>query len=93
MKPSRPNPTARGAYVGITVCVLFTGWATLSGPLAFDLGFNFTFNHLLIGILSQPVLFITGYLASLALPGHSRDISGLTLWDLLAKKRQGTRDS
>ncbi|MBM3801582.1 MAG: sodium/solute symporter [Acidimicrobiia bacterium] len=79
--------TTRGAYVGIACCILFTGWATLSGPLAVDLGFNFTFNYLLIGILSQPILFITGYLASLLLPGQSRDISGLTFWDLRTRTK------
>ncbi|MSO22052.1 MAG: hypothetical protein EXQ58_02100 [Acidobacteria bacterium] len=79
--------TSHGAYVGIGACILFTSWATLTGPLRVDLGFNFTLNSLLIGVLSQPLLFVFGYLASLVLPGNAKDISGLTFWDLLARNR------
>jgi SSS family solute:Na+ symporter len=77
--------TSAGAYVGIAASVLFTGWATLTGPLEIDLGFNFSFNRLLIGVFSQPVLFVTGYLASLMLGRPATDVTGLTVWDLQSR--------
>jgi SSS family solute:Na+ symporter len=77
--------TSRGAYVGIAASVLFTGWATLTGPLSVDLGFNFPFNGLLIGVLSQPVLFVFGYVASLVLRRQTTDVKGLTVWDLQSR--------
>ena len=67
--------TARGAYVGIFACVLFTAWATLTrirlpnmeNPLL-DLGFcNYTGVPLLIGILGHVVLVSLGLAASFLL--------------------------
>src|SRR2546428_1609188 len=56
---------AAGGVLGLFALGFFTrtatakgaGWATLTGPLKLDLGFNFTLNRLLIGVLSQSVLF------------------------------------
>ncbi len=70
----------RGAYCGIAVCALFVGWATLTGPLKVDLGWNFRLHPILIGVLSHPVLFVSGYLASRLLGGPRQDLSGLTVW-------------
>jgi SSS family solute:Na+ symporter len=80
--------TTQGAYIGIATCMLFTGWATLTGPLKVDLGFNYTLNRLLIGVASQPVLFASGYLASLALRNDERDIKHLTIWGLIGRGKQ-----
>lgn len=55
----------QGAYVGMFVCIAFVIWATPTGPLGVDLGFNFSMNTLMIGIISHPLLFVTGYLASM----------------------------
>jgi SSS family solute:Na+ symporter len=73
--------TARGASAGIVACVLFTAWATFTGPLKFDLGFNYPFHELLIGAWSQVVLFVVGYGASLALGAERATATGLTMWD------------
>ncbi len=72
--------TRRGAYAGITACVLFVLWATVTGPLKIDLGLNFTLNPILIGILSHPLLFGIAYLASRVLGGEPQDLGGLTIW-------------
>ena len=85
--------TTRGAYVGIAASVLFTGWATLTGPMKIDLGLNFPLNQLLIGVLSQPVLFVTGYLASLALGRPATDVEGLTVWDLQSRAQAQSLDA
>ncbi len=84
---------AKGAYVGIAACVLFTGWATLTGPFKLDFGFNFTLNQLLIGVLSQPVLFTSGYVASLIFRSHASDVTGLTVWDLRGRAKRETESS
>jgi solute:Na+ symporter, SSS family len=78
--------TAQGAYVGMATCLLFTGWATLTGPLKIDLGFNYTMNQLLIGVGSQVVLFASGYLASLVFGNSSSAVNRLTIWGLRSRK-------
>lgn len=70
----------RGAYGGIAACVFFVGWATLTGPLKVDLGWNFRMHPILIGVLSHPVLFLSGYAASRLLGGAPADLTGLTAW-------------
>jgi SSS family solute:Na+ symporter len=75
--------TRRGAYVGMAICLVFILWATLTGPLRIDLGFNFRMHPVLIGIFSHPLLFGSGYLASLILggpPPPAASLTGLTVW-------------
>ena len=75
--------TRRGAYVGMAICLVFILWATLTGPLRIDLGFNFRMHPVLIGIFSHPLLFGSGYLASLILggpPPPAGSLAGLTVW-------------
>jgi SSS family solute:Na+ symporter len=74
--------TTRGAYAGITICVLFVLWATLTGPLKLDLGFNFTMNPMMIGILSHPILFGSAYLTSVLFRERPTELAGLTIWNL-----------
>lgn len=56
--------TRRGCYAGITACVIFTAWGLLTtGGEAriLDLGINFNWNPILIGILGHVILFTVGY--------------------------------
>jgi solute:Na+ symporter, SSS family len=63
---------AKGAFVGIIACVVFTAWATLTSVklpainhVLLDLGsFNFPWNPFLIGIINHAVLFVVGWFAS-----------------------------
>jgi len=71
--------TARGAYVGMAVCVSFVAWATATGPLGLDWGVNFKMHPLMIGIFSHFILFGAGYVASLLLGGSPPDVTGLTI--------------
>ena len=80
--------TAQGAYIGMATCILFTGWATLTGPLKIDIGFNYTMNPLLIGVGSQVVLFASGYCASLAAGHNPSAINQLTIWGLRERREQ-----
>ena len=81
--------TARGLCVGITVCVLFSGWATLTRvPLpgmdapVLDLGsYNYTLSPYLIGILGNVIVVVVGGASSTMLGGPPPHSKGLTLWD------------
>jgi SSS family solute:Na+ symporter len=84
--------TRRGSYIGIAACVVFVMWATITGPLSLDLGFNFRLNPLLIGILSHVVLFVTGYLASRGLGGSRTDLAGLTIWNLRSRQSRAAKE-
>jgi SSS family solute:Na+ symporter len=80
--------TGLGAYVGISSCLLFVLWATLTGPLGVDLRFNYTMNSILIGVISHPLLFVVTYLASVTLGGRRNDLAGLTIWNLRGQLRE-----
>lgn len=71
--------TRRGAYIGTTICLAFILWATLTGPLKINLGFNFNMHPIMIGVLSHFILFISGYLASLLFGGYRPELTGLTI--------------
>jgi SSS family solute:Na+ symporter len=63
---------ARGAFVGIIACVVFTAWATLTSVklpainhVLLDLGpLNFPWHPFLIGVFNHGVLFVVGWAAS-----------------------------
>jgi SSS family solute:Na+ symporter len=71
--------TRRGAYIGTTICLAFILWATLTGPLKINLGFNFNMHPIMIGVLSHFILFISGYFASLIFGGYRPELTGLTI--------------
>jgi solute:Na+ symporter, SSS family len=66
------SANAKGAFVGIVACVVFTAWATLTSVklpainhVLLDLGaLNFPWHPFLIGIINHLVLFVVGCLAS-----------------------------
>jgi solute:Na+ symporter, SSS family len=63
---------AKGAFVGIVACVIFTAWATLTSVklpainhVLLDLGpLNFPWHPFLIGVINHGVLFGVGWVAS-----------------------------
>ncbi len=63
---------AKGAFVGIIACVIFTAWATLTSVklpafnhVLLDLGpLNFPWHPFLIGVINHIVLFAVGWTAS-----------------------------
>ncbi|MFO1487887.1 MAG: sodium/solute symporter [Verrucomicrobiota bacterium] len=66
---------ARGALVGIVACILFTAWATLTSVklpalnrVLLDLGpFNYRLHPFLIGVINHVIVFVVGWIASVAL--------------------------
>jgi SSS family solute:Na+ symporter len=81
----------QGLYVGITACIVFTGYATLtlgSKPVM-DLGrFNFRLHEFMIGVIGHLIILIVGYVASLFFPSCTSAAEGdLTLWGWLRKRK------
>lgn len=72
--------TAKGAFVGIVACVVFTAWATLTSVklpaldrVLLDLGpLNYPLHPFLIGIFSHIILFGVGLAASQPAKGENR---------------------
>lgn len=64
--------TRTGCYWGIATCVVFTAWALLTGRSTrlIDLGFNYEWNPLLIGLIGQVLVLGVGYLVSLLAGGY-----------------------
>lgn len=89
---SRAN--RRGVYCGIAASLAFTVWAslTLPGKRIVDLGrFNFPWHDYLIGAISNLVLLIVGFLASLAFSyadGEASEICKSTMWNWLRDQRR-----
>jgi len=83
-----------GAYTGMCTCLMFTAWATITGPLYNKLGLTmdpmwcFTMNPILIGIFSHFILFGVGYSVSFLCGGWHPGNSGLNVWDIKSS-RQG----
>jgi SSS family solute:Na+ symporter len=77
-----------GAYSGIVACLLFTTWATLTGPFKQDWGFNYRLNPLTMALATQLVLFGVGYLVSRIWPDPTLNVTGMTVWD--ARLHRGT---
>ncbi len=61
--------TRAGAYVAIAITLLFVIWATATGPLGVHLPVRFGWHPLMIGVISNVLLFVVGYLASRWLGG------------------------
>jgi solute:Na+ symporter, SSS family len=83
----------QGVYVGIAAAVAFTTWASLTagkGKLLNLGGWNYGWHEQTIGAVAHVVLFVVGYLASLAIAGPTDGKTVPTLWEWL---RQGGRYS
>ncbi|MDP0500820.1 MAG: sodium/solute symporter [Verrucomicrobiota bacterium JB022] len=68
--------TRTGCYAGIVACMIFTGWGILTQggeSRIMDLGLNFTWNPILIGIFGHIILFGVGYIVSLIAGGYRPD--------------------
>jgi SSS family solute:Na+ symporter len=81
----------KGLYVGIAVCVLFTGYAVLTSTsvndrLILDLGdWNFRHHKFMLGVYSHIIIFVVGYLASFLFKKSAID-ANLTVYGWLSKR-------
>ncbi len=81
----------QGAYIGIIVSLIFTGWATLtmSKNQVIDMGaLNFPLHEYMIGVIGHMLVLVVGYLASLFFP-YDPSKAGMTIWGLLESRKAG----
>lgn len=79
-----------GIWAGIIVCLIFTGWATLTNGVdkLLDLGkYSFPLPGIMIGVIGHLIVLAVGYLASFFFPAPSPATRELTLWGWLDKRR------
>ena len=80
----------QGLWIGITVNLVFTGWAVLTSGKnhVLDLGgYNFTWPIVMIGVIGHVIVFVVGYLASLFFPPEANLKSEWTFWGWLEKRK------
>jgi len=88
----------QGLYIGMAVCVLFTGYAVLTSTevndrLILDMGrLNFTHHKYMLGVYSHLILFGVGYLASLFFKKQDID-ENLTYYGWSKMKRRAKGDT
>ncbi|MFD0990093.1 sodium:solute symporter [Mariniflexile jejuense] len=81
----------QGLYVGLAVCVAFTGYAVLTttkinGSMILDLGsLNFPHHKYMLGVYSHLIVLVVGYFASFLFKSEKADDS-LTFYGYLKQK-------
>jgi SSS family solute:Na+ symporter len=79
----------QGLWVGIIAALLFTGWATLTGSKfkLLDLGWNYTWPDVMIGVIAHMIVLVVGYGASWLFPADKAVKSEWTFWGWLEKRK------
>lgn len=84
-----------GLYIGIIVSLLFTCWATLTvgkKPIL-DLGsHNFPMNEYMIGVISNILILVVGYVASLFFVKETAELQ-VTVWYWVANRKQQAKQA
>ena len=72
----------QGLWIGLTAALIFTVWATLTGGKykMLDMGFNFTWPDVMIGVIAHVIVLVLGYLASWLFPPETNLKSEWTYW-------------
>ena len=80
----------QGLWIGITVNLLFTGWATLTSGKnkMFDLGgCNYTWPSVMIGVIGHVIILLVGYSSSWFFPPDTNLKKEWTIWGWLEKRK------
>lgn len=85
----------QGLWIGIITALLFTAWATLTGGKykMFDLGWNYTWPDVMIGVIAHVIVLVIGYAASWCFPADANVKDEWTIWGWLEKRRSATGQS
>jgi SSS family solute:Na+ symporter len=79
----------QGLWIGITAALLFTAWATLTGSKykMLDLGFNYAWPDVMIGVIAHLIVLVVGWSASWLFPVDANVKSEWTFWGWLEKRK------
>jgi SSS family solute:Na+ symporter len=80
----------QGLWIGIVCALAFTAWATLTGgkrPML-DLGWNYTWPSVMIGVIAHLIVLVVGYVASLPFPPETNQKTEWTFWGWREIRRQ-----
>ena len=79
----------QGLWFGLSAALAFTGWATLTGGKykVLDLGWNYTWPDVMIGVIAHVIVLVVGYGASWCFPPDNVKPEW-TIWGYLAKKKE-----
>lgn len=80
----------QGLWVGVIVALIFTAWATLTGSKfkILDLGWNYTWPDVMIGVIAHLIVLIVGYGASWFFPTDTMVKSEWTFWGWHEKRKK-----
>jgi SSS family solute:Na+ symporter len=79
----------QGLWIGIVAALIFTAWATLTGGKykMLDLGWNYTWPDVMIGVGAHLIVLVVGFSASLFLPADANLKTEWTFWGWLEKRK------
>jgi SSS family solute:Na+ symporter len=79
----------QGLWTGLAAALLFTAWATLTGGKykIVDLGFNYAWPDVMIGVIAHVIVLVVGWAASWLFPADTQVKAEWTFWGWLEKRR------
>ena len=74
---------------GLVTALVFTAWATLTGGKykMLDLGWNYTWPDVMIGVIAHVLVLVVGWFASLLFPAETNLKMEWTFWGWLDKRK------
>jgi len=79
----------QGLWVGLIAALIFTAWATLTGGKfkLVDLGWNYAWPDVMIGVIAHVIVVVVGYGASWLFPANTAIKTEWTFWGWLEKRK------
>jgi Na+/proline symporter len=79
----------QGLWIGIVTALIFTAWATLTGGKykMLDLGWNYTWPDVMIGVGAHIIVLMVGYAASFLFPADKNVKTEWTFWGWLEQRK------